>query len=393
MKKITTVLFACLLSYAAIATGGVNFVKNMTWDQIKAKAAKEKKMIFFDAYTTWCGPCKYLEQSVYTDASVAAYYNSNFINVKFDMEEGEGLHLAEMFEINSYPTLLFFSPEAKLVHKVIGALQADDFINLGKDAKDPVKQYFTLKQKVISREASADDFLNWSEQANELEDNNRGTIASTWLSGQTDILATAELAKTTMLYTDVNEVQLSYLYQEKNKISDLMGWDNEKTETALYRKLFTLAYSKFDPDKTDTKEFEAVITKYEPTKLNYALIDLQLMLLLNRDKDNQKAMQVLIGSIRGTGRISLPEMCALLIDHSPGFVKTDIEQLEKSLNVYTITPGDKGNEWGLYLAQVICYSKLEDLVKAKEFAEKAYRHNNLPESYKPILKESYGLSN
>ena len=122
MKQLTTLL-AVFISCSAIASEGINFQQDMSWAQIKAKAQKEKKMIFFDAYTTWCGPCKYLETSVYTDESVASYYNDNFINVKFDMEAGEGIKLAEEFGITAYPTLLFFTAEGKLIHKNVGALK------------------------------------------------------------------------------------------------------------------------------------------------------------------------------------------------------------------------------------------------------------------------------
>jgi len=391
MKRVTTLLFASFFSIAVFASGGVNFTKNMTWAQVKALAAKEKKMIFFDAYTSWCGPCKYLERSVYTNASVAAFFNANFINVKFDMEKGEGVRLAEEYNITAYPTLLFFSPEGKPLHKFIGALDANDFLQLGKDAMDPGKQYFSLKQKVLTQKATRDDFVKWSVMADELDDNNRGTIASYWLTGQTDILGTADLAKTTMLYTDVNESQLTYLYQQQTRIQELLGWTAEKTATTLYRKLFQLAFQKVDVDKRDPAAFTAVISAYAPSKLNYALKDLQLNLVVNHDRDMQKAMEILAGSLYGPGRITLPEVCDLLIDHFPRFEKSDISKLIGVLNNYTFTSLDAGNEWGLYLAQVICHSKMENFTLASEFAAKAFRHPGLPEGYKPVLKESYGF--
>jgi len=137
MRQITTLLLFITLAFTAKAADGIQFEKNQTWTEIKAKALKERKMIFFDAYTSWCGPCKYLESDIYTEQSVASYFNSNFINVKFDMEKGEGIQLAGEFNIMAYPTLLFFSPEGKLVHKTVGAMEAPEFITLGKDARDP----------------------------------------------------------------------------------------------------------------------------------------------------------------------------------------------------------------------------------------------------------------
>ncbi|MBK9569336.1 MAG: DUF255 domain-containing protein [Chitinophagaceae bacterium] len=94
MKLLTGLVLSLVLALSAAATE-ITFEKSLTWKQIKEKAAKENKMIFFDAYTSWCGPCKYLENKVYTDDAVASYYNANYINVKFDMEDGEGISLAE----------------------------------------------------------------------------------------------------------------------------------------------------------------------------------------------------------------------------------------------------------------------------------------------------------
>ena len=391
MKHITTLLLILTFSIAGFAGGGVTFIQNMTWEQIKAKAAREKKMIFFDAYTTWCGPCKYLENSVYTDASVGTYYNDNFINVKFDMEDGEGIALAEEFGITSYPTLLFFSSDGKMVHKFIGAMEAPKFIQLGKEAKDPARQYYTLKQKIVDRKATTADFVKWTQMADDLEDGNRGPVAADWLSTQSDILASEELARAALLYSDVNETQLAYLYRNKDRIQKLLGWDELKTNTTLYRKLFTMALNMVDTDKDEAVAFSALIQKFEPLNLYYALKDLELLLVLNRDRDSKKGIEILGASIKGTERISLAQMVALLIDYSPRFNKDDMEIFRLTLENYQFSSVDAGQECWLYLAQVICYSKLDDQANAKVAAAKAYQHANLPDDYKAILKESYNL--
>ncbi len=390
MKKLTTLL-ALFISYSAIATEGINFQQDMTWAQIKAKALKEQKMIFFDAYTSWCGPCKYLETSVYTDESVASYYNNNFINVKFDMEVGEGIKLAEEFGVIAYPTLLFFTADGKLIHKNVGALKAPDFIGLGKDAANPDKQYFTLKQKVIDKEASTDDFLTWTKLADDLEDNNRGAVASDWLSTK-DILENAELAKATMLYTNVNEVQLAYLYKQKNKIQQLLGWDADKVSLKLYHKLFTLALSKYDSKNKTTTAFIATIKKFEPNKANYALKSLLILNALNVDNDQAKAMNTIVNSLKGKNRLTLKETAGLLFDFIPRFDEEAIAALKTNLGIYVFTSADKGNECWLYLMQVVCHSRLGENTKAKTFAEKANKQGCLPLEYKNFLKESFGLA-
>src|ERR1035437_544252 len=71
-----------------------------TWDEIKAKAKAENKFIFMDAFTSWCGPCKWMAKNVFTNDTAAKYYNATYINAAFDMEKGEGLKIAEQYDVH-----------------------------------------------------------------------------------------------------------------------------------------------------------------------------------------------------------------------------------------------------------------------------------------------------
>jgi thioredoxin 1 len=113
------------------ADKGIVFTKG-TWAEILKKAKAENKVIFFDAYTTWCGPCKLLQKNVFTRADVAQVFNKNFINVKFDMESGEGPMLAEKYPLQGYPTLFFINPDGKMVKEVIGYQKPETLIKIGK---------------------------------------------------------------------------------------------------------------------------------------------------------------------------------------------------------------------------------------------------------------------
>ncbi len=386
MNHFTTLLLIISHSFTALATEGINFEKNMTWAEIKAKAQKEQRMIFFDAYTSWCGPCQYLETSIYTNRLVASYYNSNFINVKFDMEQGEGIKLANEFNIMAYPTLLFFSTEGKLLHKNIGAMEAPDFITLGKDARNPAKQFFTLQQKVVDKQAPKELFFKWLKMAEDIDDISRGNIAAGWLSVQPDLLATAELAKATMLYANVNEKQLTYLYKEKKKIQQLLKWDTDKTTTALYQKLFRLAVKSFDKSNPSTSEFSNMINKFEPTKLSYALKELQFFTALKLDGDQEKAMNLLITGLKANQKFSLKEAAILLFNYVAEFDEPALSKLKTSLTAYRFTSADKGKECWLYLMQVEVNLTLQDYTNLQTLASKAYKHGGLTQQYKDYVK-------
>lgn len=113
------------------ADGGIVFTHG-SWSEILKKAKAEKKVIFFDAYTTWCGPCKLLQKNVFTRSDVAEVFNKSFINVKFDMESGEGPKLAQKYPLEGYPTLFFIDPDGKIVQQVIGYQNPETLIKIGK---------------------------------------------------------------------------------------------------------------------------------------------------------------------------------------------------------------------------------------------------------------------
>ena len=103
-----------------------------TFAEAQEKAKAEDKLIFMDAYTDWCGPCKWMSKNTFTDESVASFFNENFINVKMNMEKGEGPGLARKYRVRGYPSLLFLNADGSVAHTKLGAQDASSFLALGK---------------------------------------------------------------------------------------------------------------------------------------------------------------------------------------------------------------------------------------------------------------------
>ena len=97
------------------------------------KAAKENKMIFIDAYTTWCGPCKIMAKTTFKDPDVADFFNKNFVNIKIEMEkDADGPDVARKYKVRAYPTLLIIRPDGSLVKQVIGLQSKERLMAFGK---------------------------------------------------------------------------------------------------------------------------------------------------------------------------------------------------------------------------------------------------------------------
>lgn len=116
------------------AEPGIQFA-DVSWREVLKKAKAEKKIIFLDAYASWCGPCKLLQKNVFTKKSVGDYYNDRFINVKMDMEKGEGPALAQIYPLEAYPTLLFIDGNGRVLKKVLGYQSPEDLITIGRSVK------------------------------------------------------------------------------------------------------------------------------------------------------------------------------------------------------------------------------------------------------------------
>lgn len=121
-------------SAAKADADGIRFTE-ASWKEILKKAKAEKKVIFLDAYASWCGPCKLLQKNVFTKKAVGDFYNEKFINVKMDMEKGEGPALAQVYPLEAYPTLLFIDGNGRVLKKVLGLQTPEDLIAIGKSVK------------------------------------------------------------------------------------------------------------------------------------------------------------------------------------------------------------------------------------------------------------------
>ncbi len=125
---------------------------NTTLEDAVKRATKEKKLIFIDAYTTWCGPCKWMSNQVFTNGEVGNFYNEHFINVKLDMEKKEGISFAKKYNIESYPTFIFLNDKLEIVHKGCGAMDTKEFLEMGKMAFFLPTQLLTQQKRYLNQE-------------------------------------------------------------------------------------------------------------------------------------------------------------------------------------------------------------------------------------------------
>lgn len=182
--KYTLVLFFSLILGSAFGQG-ITF-ETSDFQSALDKAKAENKLIFMDAYTTWCGPCKWMSKNVFTDANVASYFNERFVNVKIDMEKGEGIDLAQRYNVTAYPTLLFIDGKGDLMHMSIGSRPADDFLDLGHAANDKNRQYATMKKRFDNGERTSEFLKLYTDALTSAGMKNFEEVAQLYMDTQKD---------------------------------------------------------------------------------------------------------------------------------------------------------------------------------------------------------------
>jgi thioredoxin-related protein len=95
-KWVLAVLLIIGISAFGFKSGGNDKeIHWMNFDDAVKLSQKHPKKIFIDVYTQWCGWCKKMDESTYTDPDIINYINKNFYAVRLDAETGDTFHFKE----------------------------------------------------------------------------------------------------------------------------------------------------------------------------------------------------------------------------------------------------------------------------------------------------------
>ncbi|NDC40258.1 MAG: DUF255 domain-containing protein [Chitinophagia bacterium] len=78
----------------------------LTLDELQVKMKQEPKKVYMDMYTDWCGWCKRMEATTFSNADVINYMNANFYCVRFNAERRDTFRFLG--------TQYYFDPEKRV---------------------------------------------------------------------------------------------------------------------------------------------------------------------------------------------------------------------------------------------------------------------------------------
>lgn len=239
MKKlINTMLMVCLIGTMAVAQSetGIKF-ESSEWAAVLAKAKAEKKYVFLDAYAVWCGPCKWMDRTVFPTEEAGNFFNSHFINVKMDMQKGEGVELAKKYEVHAFPTYLFVDSEGEIVHRMVGSRPLEEFISDSKKALDPKTQYGTLLKKFKTGEKNPDKLYAMAHAFKEAGDAEHTAEATeVYLATQKDWLTEKNIKFIDNFTTSAQDPQYKFMREHAEAFQKIDG--EEKYNDKMYELAF-----------------------------------------------------------------------------------------------------------------------------------------------------------
>ncbi|WP_044086460.1 thioredoxin family protein [Lewinella cohaerens] len=201
---------------------GMSFVE-MPFDELLAQAKEENKVIFIDAYTTWCGPCKMMAAKVFPAAEVGEVYNERFINAKFDMEKGEGPAIAQRYSVRVYPTYLFVDGNGDIVHKGIGYIPQEEFLALA-DAAIGESSLGVMNKRYDGGDRSGEFLAAYSQVLTDVyEQEKAGRISSEYLEMQKDWSAPATIELLIANPGELGGKRMNYLVENADKAMEIAG--------------------------------------------------------------------------------------------------------------------------------------------------------------------------
>ena len=256
--RILLVALCGLLLTTALRADGIDFSK-ADWNTVLAEAKADNKIIFVDAYTTWCGPCKQMSARVFTQDEVGKHFNANFINVKMDMEGPQGRKLARQYRVMVYPTLLFVNGDGEVVHRSAGYQNAEQLISLSKAALDPAQQFAGLKRRFQQGDDDPEFLYTYLLAAADAMDPTAGPALEAYLDTQADWATDENRALVYRFTEDLDSRLFQYLIKNRPAFERQLG------EEAVTRKIeYLLQTNLYNNPDVDPDQVAKVLGRIYP---------------------------------------------------------------------------------------------------------------------------------
>ena len=92
---------------------------------------------------SWCAPCRLLEETTFSDPTVIDYISKNYIAVKVDIDDFDGMAMKQVYNVQTIPTIIVFNSKGQLLEKYDQSLPVSKMMALLKKHNIPANRVKT----------------------------------------------------------------------------------------------------------------------------------------------------------------------------------------------------------------------------------------------------------
>lgn len=276
-KHIYTLTLLLFFSFNLSAQDGINFLE-AELGEVLALAELEGKLVFVDAYTDWCKPCKAMDKNVFSTKEVGAFFNDNFVSVKINMETDEGPALAEKYLIFAYPSLLFLNYDGSIAHRYAGSQDIKGLLSLGDIALDEGSNLEALAVQYKNGDRSPTFLLQYLQASFQGADGNHITILEEYLATQNDWTTSDNQDLLFNLLNTPNSKLFDHLVKNKAAFATTYG------KSTVENKIQTLVYESLSKGTTKLENADQLFSRAYPK--NAAKLAAQYKMVHYQQKEN-----------------------------------------------------------------------------------------------------------
>ncbi len=115
--SIVLLVFVVASVNSAIAKNIDTPFKSISLTTAKEIARTQNKYVFIDFYADWCVPCKWMDETTYSDQRISKALKSDFISLKVNIDDFDGYTLKEDYRVNVLPTVVVLDNNGKVIRR------------------------------------------------------------------------------------------------------------------------------------------------------------------------------------------------------------------------------------------------------------------------------------
>ena len=296
--------------------------EDLSLEKALKKAQEEGKHVFMDCYTTWCGPCKTMEYQVFSHEAIGQFCNTYFVNIKVDMEKGEGLDIAKRYGVRAYPTMFVLDANGAVCSRIVGSRSVEDFLIVLKRGMNENFNYSKLKEQYAAGERSSAFLCRYyltMYDAGEIK--NMDEIHHFLMSLQDSVQYTPEAwFLYNLLASDISSPEFAFLLKHRQEFAEILG--EQRVERTLQNIIFPvyMYYLLGQRDKADVDKCHVVLTAAGLPKEDTLLL-LDRLVIAYDNKDFTGIMEIYENYVRtitgGWLRLNLDALLEIFVKDAP----------------------------------------------------------------------------